>query len=44
MLAGPGGMVQITELPVPKTETEPLEAVLGLYDLVADPAVDDGEP
>ena len=35
MLAGPGGMVQITELPVPKTTTEPLEAVLGLYDLVA---------
>lgn len=36
MLAGPGGMVQITELPVPKTETEPLEAVLGLYDLIAE--------
>ncbi|MBL8661072.1 MAG: stimulus-sensing domain-containing protein [Rhodospirillales bacterium] len=35
MLAGPGGMVQITELPPPKTETEPLEAVLGLYDLIA---------
>ena len=35
MLAGPGGMVQITELPVPKTTTEALEAVLGLYDLVA---------
>ncbi len=35
MLAGPGGMVQITELATPKTETEPLEAVLGLYDLIA---------
>lgn len=35
MLAGPGGMVQITELPVPKTTTEALEAVLGLYDLIA---------
>ena len=35
MLAGPGGMVQITELPVPKTTTEALEGVLGLYDLVA---------
>src|SRR5512134_350393 len=35
MLAGPGGMVQITELPVPKTTTEALGAVLGLYDLIA---------
>lgn len=35
MLAGPGGMVQITEMPVPKTGTEPLEALLAFYDLVA---------
>lgn len=35
MLAGPGGMVQITELPVPKTTTEALEVLLGLYDLIA---------
>lgn len=35
MLAGPGGMVQITELPAPKTDAEPLKAVLGVYDIVA---------
>ena len=35
LLIGPGGMVQIEELPPPRDEAQPIKTLLAIYDLVA---------
>ncbi len=42
LLIGPGGMVQIEELPPPRDEAQPAKALLAVYDLVAE-RLSDGE-